>query len=308
MDGSEPTPGDHGFDHWFSTQNNAMPSHHNPRNFLRNGESCGPMEGYSSSLIVEEAIRFLDTVGDDPFALFVWFHTPHEPVATAAEFMSMYPTGNEDQAIYFGNVTQMDHEKGRLLDALDARELRDNTFVMFTSDNGPETLNRYRNANRSYGSPGPLRGMKLHMYEGGIRVPGIIRWPGHTKAGTESFEPTCGVDMLPTACALAGVSVPPDRALDGASLLPLLEGRPIKRTIPLYWRYDRALSTAKHALREGDWKLLADADFGALELYNLREDLGETTNLVEQQPERARRMLEAIQSIHSSIERDPIST
>src|SRR5262245_8162959 len=89
MDGSEPTPGDHGFDHWFATQNNAIPSHENPTNFVRNGKPAGKLTGNSSTLIVDEALRFLDATRDQPFALFVWFHAPHEPVATPAEWTNL---------------------------------------------------------------------------------------------------------------------------------------------------------------------------------------------------------------------------
>src|SRR5581483_1145975 len=119
-------------------------------------------------------------------------------------------------------------------------KLRDNTFVFFTSDNGPETLNRYKGGNRSYGSPGPLRGMKLHITEAGYRVPGIVRWPGHTKPGTVSTEPVCNLDLLPTVCAMTGVAVPTGRPLDGADAAAAFAGKPVKRPHPLYWQYDFA--------------------------------------------------------------------
>ena len=299
----QPQPGDHGFDHWFSTQNNASPSHHNPNNFVRNGQRVGPLEGYSSTLIASEAIEWLENGRDKskPFCLFVWFHSPHEPIATSKQFMEMYE--GHEEAIYYGNVTQMDHEFGRLMQALDEMHLRDDTFVMFTSDNGPETLNRYRGAHRSYGSPGPLRGMKLHMYEGGIRVPGIIRWPGWAKAGAVCSEPVCGTDVLPGLCAMAGVAVPDDRAIDGASFLPIFSGRKLKRRVPLYWRYDRAISKPfTVAMRRGDWKILADSDLQTFELYNLREDLAETNNLAEEQAERLERMKRVLQKLHAEVD------
>ncbi|GMV91849.1 MAG: sulfatase [Candidatus Hydrogenedentota bacterium] len=302
MDGSQPTPGDHGFDRWFSTQNNAQPSHANPVNFIRNGEPIGPMEGYSSTLIVDEANAFLDTVDEDPFLLFVWFHSPHEPVATAPSFQERYAgEPDETKRIYYGNVTQMDHETGRLLDALEARGLRDDTFVFFTSDNGPETLNRYRGAARSHGSPGNLRGMKLHMYEGGIRVPGIVRWPGHSTPGSESGEPVNGTDVLPTLCGLAGVSLPDDRPLDGVDMAPVLRGEGLDRTRPLYWRYDRALSDAKVALRDGDWKVLANGELDSIELYNLREDPEEREDRALSESETASRLTARLREIHQEI-------
>jgi len=300
----QPQPGDHGFDHWFSTQNNAVPSHHNPINFVRNGTPVGPLQGYSSTLIVEEAIAWLKGLkADQPFCLFVWFHAPHEPIATAEEFTRRYPgTDQPERAIYYGNVSQMDFEAGRLLRALDERGLRETTFVLFTSDNGPETLNRYRGASRSYGSPGPLRGMKLHLYEGGIRVPGIIRWPGRTKPGQVCGEPVNNTDLLPTLCALAGARVPADRPIDGASILALFDGKPVERQAPLYWQYDSAIGKPKAAVRQGDWKLLAHAGLQAFELYNLKDDLGERTDLAEKEPDRVNAMAAPLARLHREIQ------
>ena len=299
----QPQPDDHGFEHWFSTQNNAAPTHFNPKNFVRNGEPAGPLEGYSSELIVKEAINWLDTKWDraKPFCLFVWFHAPHEPIATAPEFMKMYE--GKKGAIYYGNVSQMDQEFGRLTKTLAEMKLREKTFVMFTSDNGPETLNRYRGANRSFGSPGPLRGMKLHMYEGGIRVPGIIRWPGITKPGSVSKEPINGTDILPSMCEMTGVKVPKDRPIDGTSFLPILQGRKLKRKVPLYWRYDHALSKPfTIAMRQGDFKILADNEITKFELYNLREDLAEQHNLAESQPDRLEAMKKTLAKLHAEID------
>lgn len=308
LDGSEPTPGDHGFDHWFSTQNNAAPSHRNPRNFVRNGKAVGPLEGYSSGLIVEEAIRFIRQVKGKPFAVFVWLHSPHEPVATPDEYLAMY--GHVDDAtkrVYCGSVTELDSEVGRLMRALDEMKLAEETFVMFTSDNGPETLRRYAGAKYSHGSPGPFRGMKLHLYEGGIRVPGIIRWPGHTKPGQVCGEPVNGTDILPTFCEIAGVEVPGDRAIDGASILPIFRGKPIEREVPLYWRYDRALGGPKVAMRQGNWKLLGDAGLEKFELYNLEDDIGEIRDLSAREPDRLKKMVSALREVHRQVENDPIS-
>jgi len=301
----QPQPDDHGFDHWFSTQNNARPSHHNPHNFVRNGRPVGQLQGYSSQLIAQEAIDWLKNGWDreQPFCLFVWFHAPHEPIATGPEFMDMYEGHKE--AIYYGNVTQMDHEFGRLVKSLDRMKLDGNTFVMFTSDNGPETLKRYRGAHRSFGSPGPLRGMKLHMYEGGIRVPGIIRWPGKVQPGTVSSEPVNGTDVLPTLCALAGATVPKDRPIDGTSILPILRGQKLRRRLPLYWRYDRAISKPfTVAMRQGDWKILADEEMTKFELYNLSEDIAEQNNLADKRPDRLEAMKRILITLHNQIDKE----
>jgi len=278
----QPQPDDHGFEHWFSTQNNAQPTHQDPVNFVRNGRPVGKLEGYSSSLIAQEASDWLATQWDrsKPFCLFVWFHAPHEPIATSPEFMELYE--GHEEAIYYGNVTQMDRAFGRLMDTLDEMSLRDETFVMFTSDNGPETLKRYKGAHRSFGSPGPLRGMKLHMYEGGIRVPGIIRWPGRARPGTICREPVNGTDILPTLCAMAGAKVPLDRPIDGVSILPIFKGKNLRRRIPLYWRYDKALSKPfTVAMRQRKWKILANNAMTRFELYDLERDVAEEHNLAQ---------------------------
>jgi arylsulfatase A len=305
-DGSEPTPGDAGFDHWLYTQNNAAPSHLNPRNFIRNGQPAGPLTGPSSHLVVAEATRWLDATqraADAPFFLNLWFHETHEPVAATEEFLALYPDEkNPDRRHYLGAASQMDAAVGQLLRYLDDHGLRDNTFIYFSSDNGPETLKRYKSADRSYGSAGPLRGMKLHVTEAGYRVPGIIRWPGHVAAGATNAEPICNLDFLPTACALAGIAPPRDRALDGANLLPLFAGQPLVRPQPLYWQYDFSIGKPwTLALRDGPWKLLADATLTHVELYDLTADLGEKQNLAAQHPERVRAMTATLRQLRAEI-------
>lgn len=304
MDGSEPTPKDHGFDHWFATQNNAAPSHQDPVNFVRNGQPVGPLKGNSSTLTVDEALAFLDKEKGSPFALFVWFHAPHEPVAVPEDYRrEQYPdVSDETRADYYASVTLMDREVGRLLQRLDELNLSERTWVQFTSDNGPETLNRYKTATRSHGSPGPLRGMKLHVTEAGYRVPGIIRWPRLIKGGQVSDEPVSGVDVLPTFCELAGIDAPEDRPLDGTSILPLLQGRPIRRAVPLYWQYDRAISRPwTLSLRDGDWKLLADAGLQQFELYNLKDDPSEQKDRAAEQPERVQLLAAAMKRLYGEI-------
>jgi arylsulfatase A len=305
-DGSEPTPGDAGFDHWLYTQNNAAPSHLNPTNFIRNGQQAGRLAGPSSHVVVEEAIRWLDRPGGEPFFLNVWFHESHEPVAAADEFLKLYPNeSNLDRRHYYGDVSQMDTAVGKLMKYLDDHGLRDNTLVFFSSDNGPETLKRYAGAQRSHGSPGPLRGMKLHVTEAGYRVPGIVRWPGHVPAGTTSAEPVCHVDLLPTLAAIVGVRPPQDRALDGANLLPLLEGKPVARPHPLYWQYDFAISKPwEVSLRDGPWKLLANRTLDRFELFNLADDVREAHNLADQEPDRVQKMAAEMKRIHAAIEEE----
>jgi arylsulfatase A len=285
--GSEPTPGDFGFDHWFATQNNTK--HQDPTNFVRNGKPVGPLKGHASQLVVDEAIGFMDKAGGSPFAVFVTFHAPHEQIETPAAYSSMY-ADIHDPTIrdYYGSVSLLDHEVGRLLAALDARGLRERTLVLFTSDNGPEGLRRYATAIHSHGSAGPLRGMKLSMYEGGLRVPGIVRWPGRIKPKTESAEPVAFYDILPTLCAVAGVAPPSGSPLDGVNVLPILEGRSqsVERRVPLHWQYDNAQGGPwRIAIRRGPWKLLADAELKQFALFDMVNDFAEKKEQSAERPE-----------------------
>ena len=143
---AQPQPGEFGFDHWFGTQNNDAPSHENPTNYVRNGHSVGPLTGYSCQIAVDEVIQWLDQEGtraeSQPFFVYLAFHEPHEPVASPAELVNQYRVvaGTEDEAQYFANVANVDAVVGRFVEALDERDLRENTLIIFTSDNGPETL------------------------------------------------------------------------------------------------------------------------------------------------------------------------
>jgi arylsulfatase A len=177
----------------------------------------------------------------------------------------------------------LDAAFGKLMDAIDALGYRDNTFVFFTSDNGPEGAGT---KGRTRGSTGGLRGRKRSSHEGGIRVPGIIRWPGHVEAGSESDTPVIGSDVFPTICQIVGAPLPTDRTIDGASLLPLFQGKPIQRSEPLYWRNHLAPQSSRVAMRVGDWKILGSHDLSSFELYNIGDDWQETKELSGTYPEK----------------------
>nr|MDQ3624153.1 sulfatase-like hydrolase/transferase [Verrucomicrobiota bacterium] len=276
------------------------------------------LQGYSGEILADDAIRWLGEGRDKakPFFLYLCFHEPHEPIATEKRFTDLYPFPDDpSRAAHHGNITQLDDAFGRLLRALDAQRLSEQTLVFFTSDNGPALTPMH-----PHGSAGTLRAKKAHLYEGGIRVPGLVRWPGRIKPGAVSDEPVSGVDILPTLCAIAGLAAPGDRSIDGANLLPLLEGKPVPRARPLYWQYQRALSAPKVAMRIGDWKILArlntpnppsppsiteegqrvfkTAELAGFELYNLREDIGESRDLAAQEPERLKAMAAALKKLH----------
>src|SRR5262249_3699320 len=180
-----PQPDDHGYQHWMATQNNAAPSHKDPANFVRNRKPVGKLEGFSSPLVVNEAIDWLTTKRDraKPFFLAVWTHEPHLPIETDPQFQEPYRALPEASRQHHGNVTQLDHAFGTLMKALDEQKLTDTTFVVFTADNGPEGDGT---RGRTRGSTGGLRGRKRSMYEGGIRVPGIAPRPPHITPRTTS--------------------------------------------------------------------------------------------------------------------------
>ncbi len=304
----QPQPGDAGFDHWLATQNNAAPSHQNPTNYVRNGQPVGRMEGFSCQIAVTEAISWLEnqnaTAPEQSFFIYLPFHEPHEPVASPPELVEHYRSvsQNEDQAQYFANVHNVDLAVGRVVSALDKLKCRENTLIVFTSDNGPETLNRYPRGNRSWGVTAHLRGMKLHTHDGGFHVAGIMAWPRVIEPGQIVTEPVSSLDLLPTFCELAGQTLTDQHPLDGISLVELLRtGRFPERKQPLIWAYYNAINDARVAMRHGPWKVLARLDGGDLpkfenltaeslqavqnarltdfEIYNAASDPGETKNL-----------------------------
>lgn len=305
---AQPQPGDAGFDHWFGTQNNAAPSHANPQNYVRNGQPVGPLTGFSCQLATTEALGWIEghvkASPQQPFFVYLAFHEPHEPVASPTELVSKYrPVAKtEDEAQFFANVENVDLAVGRVVQGLERLGKRDNTLIVFTSDNGPETLKRYRGAARSYGRATPLRGMKLWTTEAGFRVAGILNWPARISAQGESQQPVSSLDFLPTFCKLAQTEPPANLSLDGTSFLPLLSGKTIQRGKPLVWSYYNAINQHRVAMRFGKWKMLAKLDGGKLpkvsnvfsgnrerilaaeltdhELYDVSTDVAETTNVI----------------------------
>ncbi|GAA0877349.1 sulfatase-like hydrolase/transferase [Algoriphagus jejuensis] len=306
----QPQPGDFGFDHWFATHNNAAPSHENPNNFVRNGEKVGELEGYSCQLVVDEALDWLSKKKiESPFYLQVNFHEPHEPVASPQDLVAKYlPLAeNENQAQYFANVENMDKAVGRLLEYLEENH-GENTLIVFSSDNGPETLNRYARSFRSYGSPGDLKGMKLWTTEAGFRVPGIVYWMGKETASGTHDEVVSGLDFLPTFAELSGAALP-QRTIDGESFAALLDQGEFLRTKPLIWSFYNAINDHVVAIRDGDWKIMArlkngnaylpkienlyegneallkESELADFVLYDMKNDRGESVDVSSDYPE-----------------------
>ena len=329
----QPQPGDAGFDHWMATQNNAGPSHENPRNFVRNGQPVGEMKGFSCQLVVDEGINWMEKQTaahpDQPFFMYLAFHEPHEPVASPLELVKKYAAVSvePDQAQFFANVHNVDLAVGRLVEKLNQLKVRDNTLIVFSSDNGPETLRRYKTANRSWGRAGILRGVKLHTHDGGYHVAGIMNWPSGIKNPHTDNNVASSLDVLPTVCELAGARLPTERPLDGISLVPLLtSGDMPERTKPLVWTYFNAINDARVAMRIGPWKVLArlnsgkfpryenltpqrlqeakDATLTEFEIYKISDDPGETLNLAGRGLENEGQLEQQLKSEYFSLVND----
>ncbi|MCA9175517.1 MAG: sulfatase-like hydrolase/transferase [Planctomycetales bacterium] len=317
-DRDKPTPDQHGFDYWFATWNNAEPSHRNPSNFIRNGKPVGPLQGYSCQLVVDEAIRWLDARQDreSPFFLNVWFHEPHAPIAAPETLVKEYGGPKDKGAVYSGTIDNTDRAIARLLDKLreldgtPAGQAPQNTILVYASDNGSYRDDR----------TGGLRGRKGWNWEGGIRVPGIFVWPDHIRPQVVS-EPAGLVDVLPTLCGLLELK-PPRRHLDGSDLAPLLtpSSQPFRRHQPLFWHLQKSRPIV--AMRDGDYSLVAEPDYELstdnmfredwiptikaggyrnFQLFNLRADPQQTTDLAGREPERVAKMRKQLEAINASV-------
>lgn len=317
----QPGPLAQGFDYSLGTDNNAKPNHHNPNNFIRNGEPAGVIEGYSCHIVVEEAASWLkqrkSDHSDDPFFACVWFHEPHTPIASPPDlvkkYQTKYPALTKKQATYFANIENVDRAVGKLLGSLQALGLTEDTVIFLTSDNGP--LNRF--------SRQGLRGQKSNVWEGGHRVPGIFRWPNHIQAGTESSVPISGVDYLSTVCDIVGIQTPSDRAIDGTSLSPILfEGATkLNRTKPLYWFFYR-LNPAL-AIRSDQWSLVAQTNDAQrpkahplvredmkhikasqplhFQLFNLNQEISQQRDVSAENPEVFQKLRSQMMRLHQDV-------
>ncbi len=253
----------------------------------------GPEGEHLTDRITSESIRFIEQNKQNPFFLYLSFYAVHTPLRAKEELIERYeekPKGERhNHATYAAMVENTDWNIGRVLDTLDELELSENTVVIFYSDNGgygPATTMK------------PLRGAKGMMYEGGIRVPLTVKYPNHIEAGSTCDEAVTGVDFYPTFMELAQGSISEDYPLDGESLMPLLTQTGDFDREALYWHFPAYLqayhdstdiwrTTPAGVIRKGDFKLIEFFEDGQLELYNLKEDTGETKNLVDAMPQKA---------------------
>ncbi len=306
-------PETHGFDitiggtHWGAPATYFAPYRGlfgNEREFRYVPDLPWPEEGeYLTDRLTSEALHFINRAADRPFFLYLAYHSVHTPIEAKAADVQEYrrrvsPEMKHQNATYAAMVASLDENIGRLLESLQKHELAEETLVIFTSDNGGQIGNY---ANQRVTNNFPLRSGKGSLYEGGLRVPLIVRWPAQVKAGTVCDTSVVSTDLFPTIMEIVDASryQQTSKTLDGRSLLPLLTDPDagLERNA-LYFHYPHYYSTTTpaSAVRDGEWKLIEYFEDNHVELYNLQNDLGETTDLADRFPETAsalRRQLDA---------------
>ncbi|MBN2313691.1 MAG: arylsulfatase [Sedimentisphaerales bacterium] len=243
---------------------------------------------YSHDMIADEALKFIEKNKDCPFFLYMAVTLPHANNEAGKKGMEIPDYGiykdkdwPEPQKGHAAMISRLDRDLGRVIETLKRLGIDKKTLVLFTSDNGPH---REGGANPEFfDSNGPLRGNKRDLYEGGIRVPLIARWPGKIQAGTVSHHISAFWDFLPTFAELTGAECP--SSTDGLSMLPTLLGQSGQQKLHefLYWEFHE--SGSKQAVRMGDWKAVQFNASGKLEFYNLKEDIGEENNIAGDHPD-----------------------
>jgi len=240
-------------------------------------------------------LNFIETNKDQPFFLYLPHYAVHTPLQAKAELIEKYKkkagSNGQNNPKYAAMIESTDQGVGRILDKLDELGLTDDTIVFFFSDNGGV---------KGITSSEPLRGGKGMLYEGGIREPMAVRWPGVVKPGTTSDTPVIGVDLYPTILEMADALTPEGKLLDGESIVPLLKGQSDLDRKAIFWHFPAYLQGKAEgardphfrtrpagAVRAGDFKLIEYFEDGALELYNLTDDIAEKNNLADTMPEKA---------------------
>jgi N-acetylgalactosamine-6-sulfatase len=277
----------------------------------------------STGILVDETLRFIRTNHEQPFYVQLWTLMPHAPLNPTDEQMAPYTwlswrNGQYHKSaatIYYSLVADLDAQVGRLLGELDELGLATNTLVMFSSDNGPEDIHLTEAGHSGVGSAGPFRGRKRSLYEGGVRVPFILRWPGRIPAGrVDSQSLVAGVDWLPTVCQLAGIPIPAHHALDGEDVSDILLGQPRPRRTPLLWEWRfHVFGEPFHrspilAIREGDWKLLLNPDRSRVELYDIPRDPTELNNLAKQHPNTVATLAKQVLDWQATLPKGPFDS
>lgn len=278
------TPTERGFDFFHGFLGDMMDDYwthlRHQQNFMRRNREVIDPKGHATEVFTEWACDYLQerAKSGQPFFLYLAYNAPHSPVQPPPDWLAKVkqrePASTDKRAKIVALIEHLDFGIGKVLDTLDRLKLAGNTLVIFTSDNGGWLNDGANN--------GPWRSGKTHMYEGGLRVPGLARWPSRIKPGSNTEHTALSMDIFATSCEVAGVQSPAD--IDGVSFLPTLLGRPqpeTKRDL-YYCRREGGLpycGKTIEAVIRGEWKLVLDSPFAPLELYNLKRDPQETTDL-----------------------------
>ena len=288
-----------GFDHFFGYLGQVQAHEYYPDHLWRNDAKV-PLDGktYSHDLMTEEALDFIHTNKDRPFFLYLPYTIPHTKFQVPDLGPYAIEPWTDEQKTQAAMISRMDGDIGRIIELLGRLDIDDNTLIFFTSDNGPhgfgETLTHF-DAN------GPLRGKKRDLYEGGIRVPFIARWPGRVKPGSATAHISAFWDFLPSCCELAGIDIP--AGIDGISFLPTLFSQPGKQTRHEYLYWEFKSKGGKQGLRMGRFKgvrlnVRTDAD-APLELYDLNADIGETVDIAATNPDVVSQIARFMEQAHT---------
>jgi arylsulfatase A-like enzyme len=302
-------PTDHGYDYFFSTESK-VPTYDPmiyPTNFLE-GESkrygwraitnadstkaygtaywiaenkkvIANLKGDDSRIIMDRVIPFIENAinEDKPFFSTIWLHTPHLPVVSDSLHRSYYKDFDLEKQIYYGTLTAMDEQIGRLWNKLEELNMDENTILFFCSDNGPER--------QTPGSAGVFRGVKRSLYEGGVRVPAFVVWKNNLDGGRRINYPIVTSDYMPTILDMLNLEYPLERPIDGVSVLAALKGSEQERTTPIGFICDPQISWVTH-----QYKLIGDENRENFELYDVLKDMSETENCIDEYPEVAEKL------------------
>jgi len=274
----------------------------------------------STELFVDQALEFIKKSGTQPFYLQLWTLVPHATLNPTPEqmqpFAKLSPQNvphKSAKTIYYASVADLDRQVGRLLDELDKLGLADNTIVFFSSDNGPEDIHILNAGHSGIGSAGPFRGRKRSLYEGGVRVPFLVRWPARVPAKRIDEEAVlAGVDFLPSLCKLAGARLPDDFKGDGEDMSDVLldKSRPRQRPLLWQWRFNIAGDVFHKspilAIRDGKWKLHLNPDRSRVELYDIPRDPTQLQNLAAQHSDVVERLAAQALKWHESLPPGPM--
>ncbi|NBV32293.1 MAG: DUF4976 domain-containing protein [Proteobacteria bacterium] len=255
---------------------------------------------FLSDRLTDESLKFIEANKTRPFFLYLPHYAVHTPLMAKPAVVEKYkaksdPTGTHKNPVYAALVESVDDSVGRLMTKLEELKLSENTIVVFTSDNGG-LIGATSNA--------PLRVGKGSAYEGGVRVPLIVKWPSVTLPGSTNNTPVIGTDFFPTFLAATGLQAPPGHTMDGENLTPLLSGNGGLKRDALYWHYPHyhpGGATPHGAIRQGDWRLVEFFEDNHVELYDLKNDIAETRDESKNQPDKAADLTKKLHAWRESV-------